>query len=117
MNPPLLFQPPGGISRPGGNGNEPEYAPVATTPTTQTRRNGDEPISPGRSDRPPWQTHRGDMAMSIAMNGVISNLFVIMAVEAWMKGQPPLVFIWTITAFVRFTSMPLALAMMLRNVR
>ena len=27
--------------------------------------------------------------MSIAVSGVISSLFVIMAVEAWMKGHPP----------------------------
>ena len=61
--------------------------------------------------------HRGIIAVSIAMSGVISSLFVIMAVEAWMKGQPPLVFIWAITALVMFTSMPMALAMILRTVR
>ena len=62
--------------------------------------------------------HRRIMVMATIMSGVISSLFVIMAVEAWMKSQPTLlVFIWGITAVVMFTSMPLALAMMLRKVR
>ena len=57
-----------------------------------------------------WESlrpHRRIIAMAIAMSGVISSLFVIMAVEAWMNDQLPLVFIWAITAFVMFTSMPL----------
>ena len=79
---------------------------------------------PGQSENETRKTlwknlrpHGGVMAMSIAMSEVISSLFVIMAVEAWMKGQPPLVFIWAITALVMFTIMPLALAMILRTVR
>ncbi len=61
--------------------------------------------------------HRRVMIMAIIMSGVISSLFVIMAVEAWVNSQPTLVFIWAITAVVMFTSMPIALAMMLRTVR
>ena len=61
--------------------------------------------------------HRRIMVMATIMSGVISSLFVIMAVEAWMNSQPTLVFIWVITAVVMFTGMPLTLAMMLRNVR
>ncbi len=67
-----------------------------------------------------WESlrpHRGIIAMAIAMSGVISSLFVIMAVEAWMNDRLPLIFIWAITSFVMFTTMPLALAMMLRTVR
>ena len=51
---------------------------------------------PGQSENETRKTlcknprpHREVIAMSIAVSGVISSLFVIMAVEAWMKGQPP----------------------------
>ena len=52
--------------------------------------------------------HRGVMIMATVMSGVISSLFVIMAVEAWMtNSQPTLVSIWVITALVMLFSMPL----------
>ena len=55
--------------------------------------------------------------MAIVISGMIAGLFVIMAVDAWRDGQPTLVLIWSITAVIMFTSMPVALAMMLRTVK
>ena len=51
---------------------------------------------PGQSENETRKTlwknlrpHREVIEVSIAVSGVISSLLVIMAVEAWMKGQPP----------------------------
>jgi hypothetical protein len=97
--------------------NQRRRTPNGATMSTVTG----EPEQSGNETRGTlWENlrpHRRVMIMAIIMSGVISSLFVIMAVEAWMNDQLPLVFIWAITAVVMFTSMPIALAMMLRTVR
>ena len=97
-------------------------APRRRTPNRATMSTvTGEPEQSGNETRGTlWENlrpHRGVMIMAIVMSGVISSLFVIMAVEAWMNSQPTLVLIWVITALVMLFSMPIALAMMLRTVR
>ena len=80
-----------------------------------------EPKQSGNETRETlWENlrpHRRIMIMTMIMSGVVSSLFVIMAVEAYMDSQHTLVFIWVITALVMLIGMPLTLAMMLRTVR